>query len=701
MKKLFLIAFIIVCIAPFASFAQIVSPFDKIMNRVYHDVAKEKTNSDKKAKVTLATLKDDGSWADIDYKSTAITKWEPSTHLDRITNLLQAYTNQQSTLYADKNLITGIVKGLQFWYTIDAKSENWWHNEISVPQKLGILLIIANYGDTKLPADLKANLLKRMIRGDVEKKTGANKTDIATHFFYRALLTNDDKLLASSLEQLFRPVQLVNDEEGLQYDFSYLQHGPQLYISGYGEVFVSGVLKVVNYVEGTPFALSKDKLALFSTFYRNTSLRTIRGNYGDFSVEGRGVSRVDRLKKSEKGTLETFKQVDPEHASDWNKAITRFSESGKPADGITPFHQQFWKADYALHVRPDYTFSVRTTSDRTKRTETGNKENLYGRYMPDGATNIQVNGPEYFNIMPIWEWDKIPGTTSRNYQQDRLTTVNWGETGYNAFSGGVSDGIYGATAYDLKYDSVSAKKAWFFFDQQIVCLGAGINSNTPEEVTTTVNQAWLNGNVKLPDHQTVKAEQLINYDAKKQPWFYHANIGYYFPNGGALSLSTKKQTGNWFKINNSFSKDEISGDVFKFWINHGVNPHDASYAYIVMPALKSEKAMEAYDPKTITILSNTADQQAVYHQQLNMLQAVFYKPSQLEMEMFSITVDKPCILMIKEVNGNKKQLFISDPLYKEKSINVVYKDKRTGKSNSMKIDLPNGPYLGSTKEVEL
>lgn len=697
MKNL-LILILIGFLSPLTSLAKVNHPFDTIMDRVFKDVTKGNSKFDKNVNINLASLKEDGSWADIDYKSTATTTWRPSVHLDRITSLLQAYTNKENKLYGDKNLFDGIVKGLQFWYKTDAKSANWWHNEISVPQKMGILLIIANYGQAKLPDDLKANLLDRMKRGVVEKQTGANKTDVATHYFYRALLTNDDKLLASSLEQLFEPVQLVNDKEGLQYDFSYLQHGPQLYISGYGEVFVSGVLKVVNYVTNTPFALSKEKLAIFSAFYRNTSLRTIRGNYGDFSIEGRGVSRVDRLKKSEKSTLEAFKKIDTEHIKDWDTAIKRFLTNGTPDYGVIPFHQQFWKADYALHVRPDYTFSVRTVSKRTKRTETGNKENLYGRYLPDGATNIQVNGPEYFNIMPIWEWDKIPGTTSRNYLQDRLTTINWGEMGYNDFSGGVSDGIHGATVYELKYDSVFAKKAWFFFDHEIVCLGIGINSNTAEDITTTVNQAWLNGNVDLSDHRTVKAGELINYDAKKQSWLYHANTGYYFPDGGSLSLSTQKQTGNWFKINNSFSKDEVTGDVFKFWINHGVNPHDAKYAYIVVPALKSEEEMESYNPKVVDILVNNDILQAVYHKDLKILQAVFYQPSKLETNDFSVGVDKPCVLMLK---GDKKEIFISDPLFKEKSINVFYGDKKTGKSKLMKIDLPDGPYLGSTKKVKL
>ncbi len=695
-KSLFIIAFLAFAV-PFMSMAQGTYPFGTIMNRVYQDVAGGKANADKNAKNSLLAMREDGSWGNIDYKATDITKWKPSTHLDRITTMLQAYTTKGGAFYADRKLYDGIVSGLQFWYKADPKSDNWWHNEISVPQKMGILLVIANYGDTKLPDDLKADLIERMKRGDVDKKTGANKTDIASHYFYRALLTEDIKLLSFSLDQLFEPVQLVSGEEGLQYDFSYLQHGPQLYISGYGEVYVSGVLKVANYVKGTPYALNKEKLTLFSTFYRNTFLQTIRGNYIDFNVEGRGVSRRDRLKKAEKSTLEEFKLIDPENSAVWDKAIARFSDGGTADYGVKPTHQHFWTADYALHVRANYTFSVRTSSDRTKRAETGNKENLYGRYLSDGATNIQVSGPEYFNIMPVWEWDKIPGTTSRNYELDRLMTKTWGETGFNAFSGGVSDGVYGATAYELKYDSVAAKKAWFMFDKEIVCLGVGINSNAKEEVTTTLNQAWLNGNVTLSDSRKVVNGALIDYRAPNQSWLYHANTGYYFPEGGALSLSTQKQTGNWFKINNSFPKDEVTGEVFKFWINHGTQPKDAKYAYIILPAIKSDKDIKNFNAQTLSILSNTPAHQSVYHRTLKILQAVFYTPAEIETDTYYLSVDKPCIVM---VNDAKKEIYVSDPFQKEKSVVVTLRNKKTSDVKVVNIDLPQGVYTGSTAKTK-
>lgn len=76
MKNL-LILIIIGFLAPLTSLAKVNHPFDTIMDRVFKDVTKRKVNFDKNVNINLASLKEDGSWADIDYNSTAITIWHP------------------------------------------------------------------------------------------------------------------------------------------------------------------------------------------------------------------------------------------------------------------------------------------------------------------------------------------------------------------------------------------------------------------------------------------------------------------------------------------------------------------------------------------------------------------------------------------------------------------------------------------------
>ncbi|MNP95789.1 Chondroitinase-AC precursor [compost metagenome] len=676
--------------------------YQTITDRVVENLTSQEP-SKKTIDETLATIKQDGSWPGIDYASKSITIWSPTNHLLKLKVLVKAYISKKNGFYADEKVFAHINNAFHYWYNLDPKSANWWFNEIETPQILGELLIMMRYGDKKLDRELQQNLIERMKRGIAEKQAGANKTDIALHYFYRALLTEDDTLLTLSVKELFSPVRLVHNEEGLQYDNSYMQHGPQLYITGYGSEFIKGVFKLASYVRDTPYALSDEKLALLSRYYKDTYLKAIRGKYTDFTIQGRRISRPDLLNMKKQGEIDQLllaKVVDPKNTADWDNAIARIDSTVTPSYKMTPLHTQYFKADYTLHIRPAYSFNVRMVSNRTKRCEMGNNENMFGRYLSDGATNIQVNGPEYYNISPIWEWDKIPGVTSRDYPTDRRMEKSWGELGSNSFAGGVSDGVYGATAYDLDYDNLQAKKAWFFFDHEIVCLGAGIKSNESESITTTINQCWSKGNVlsSLKTNRIAK-DKTITTKEKSTAWFLHDNVGYYFPQGGDITLSTNVQKGNWYQINDSYSKEELAGNVFKLWLNHGSKPENADYAYIVLPGVKKKADMKKFKEKDLNIVANNSAIQAVYHKPLDMVQAVFYRPGFVTVSSLEIKVDRPCILMIKELNG-KRVITIADPLYKEKTATVTLTDISTKEINVFKIDFPQNEYAGATVEAK-
>ncbi|MGQ7944361.1 chondroitinase-AC [Flavobacterium sp. WC2509] len=671
-----------------------------ITDKIVKDLTRSLPDS-KLVDKNLATIKPDGSWPDIEYSSKEFAVWPPEKHLVNIQTLIKAYVTKNSSYYADDKVFKDITNALQYWYNLDPKSDNWWWNQICTPKSIGESLIMMNYGNKKIDALLQQKLIERMKQSDPEKWTGANKTDIAQHFFYRALLTEDDALLNYSLKEFFSPVSLVYKKEGMQYDNSYMQHGLQLYVGGYGTVFLEGVFKVANYVNGTPYTLSSDKMALLSKFFKDTYLKTIRSKYSDFSVMGRSLSRPNALDMSGAGgKLLLAKEVDPLNRSEWDAAQLRISGKETPSYKITAAHNQYFNSDYALHQRPSYSFNVRMASKRTIRCETGNNENLLGRYISNGATNIQITGPEYYNIMPVWEWDKIPGITSRDYVNDKIETISWGESGSNDFAGGVSDGVYGANGYMLNFDNLQAKKAWFFFDNEIVCLGTDIKSDEPENVNTTINQCWLKGDTESSlKNNPIAKDTIVTSKDKSKTWFLHDNVGYYFPQGGDITLSTNVQKGNWYHINNSYSKDEITGNVFKLWLDHGVKPQNAEYAYIVLPGVKSEKEMNKFKANELEIIANNSAIQAVYHKPLDILQLVFYEPGSIKVASTEIKVDKPCILMIKNFSG-QRIIAMADPLYKETTATLTLTNTGTKEATEFKVDFPQNEYAGSTVEVK-
>lgn len=663
-------------------------PYDTILQRINTDLqtfVKDK-NLAAEVSVNLKSLNADGSWADINY---ADAQYAP---LKRIRDMATAYIRPANKWYNNPELHGSIVKALQNWFDKNPKNKNWWYNDIFYPQAIGQTLILMRNAKVQLPADLEKALIQRMVIRRFRTGDGANTSDEALHYLYRACLTRNKATLDSAGKYLFEPIAIADGKEGVQVDGSYYQHGKQQAIASYGRVFAGNSVNAAFYLSGTAYALPKDQLAILVNYLKNTFLQTIRGSFYDFNVRGRGISRKDSLNSGMGGMIEKIKLFDPENASYWEASALRTANK-KPADyGIVAAHTQFWKSNYTLHVRPAYTFSVQSSSDRTLRTERGNNENILGKFLPDGATNIQRSGSEYANLMPVWEWDKIPGTTGRDYPDDSGATIHkdWGIPGTTKFSGGASDGVYGVSCYDLNYDSVQAKKAWFFFDKEVVCLGAGITSEAKESVTTTINQAWLRGVISRSS--TAKGE--------KGFWALHDGIAYIFPERSDVEISNAVQSGSWYRINQGQSKTELTDKVFKIWVNHGIAPQNASYQYIVIPGITVE-GIKKYNRSVIQILKNTAELQAVKHTVLNMVQAVFYKPGTLVYDGGSLTVDQPCTVYIKNLNTKNPVLYIADPAQEKASIQVQFKPTGSTIPKNITCKLPEGAFAGATASFKI
>lgn len=595
----------------------------------------------------LRQLSDKGKWGDLDYDCFFRTNWEPVQHLQRIKTIALAYTNPQSDYYGNEVLYDAISTGLSFWDEKDPKCHNWWYNQISVPQTLAEILAVMEAGTRKLSPAVAMSLMEKMEkRSDPRKWTGANKMDIAIHHLARGCVLKNDSVVRVNASEIFYPVKIV-ESEGIQEDLSYHQHGPQLYIGGYGTVFVDNVTRMATILSGTDYAMNDEQTKLFSDFVRKTYLNVFRGHHLDFSVTGRGVSRTGILDYGESPSLfESMKQIDPQHEGEYEAAAIRFSKKGDVTYGRTDQNTMYNRSDYMLHNRKKYDISVRTASTRTCKTESGNGENFYGTYMSDGATNIRVNGNEYTDIFPAWEWDKIPGTTLPAGEQKNK--AEWGAKGKSNFTGGVSDGKYGVMTFVMDDYGMKAHKSWFLFDDEMICLGAGIESSLPQDIVTTVNQCHRDGEVQQMPH-----------------WIWHDSIAYYFPQKTNIQLRTGDQKGSWARINYNYPAAEISLPVFNLTINHGKSPLKAEYAYIVIPGIHTPEGIKQYDQKNISIESNTEHIQAVRSKKADVLQIVFFRPDTFRCGKLEVQAEKPCTVIVKGASGSSPEIRVADPTQKE------------------------------------
>ncbi|MDO9040370.1 MAG: polysaccharide lyase family 8 super-sandwich domain-containing protein, partial [Bacteroidota bacterium] len=345
-----------------------------------------------------------------------------------------------------------------------------------------------------------------------------------------------------------------------------------------------------------------------------------------------------------------------------------------------------------------------------------NSEGLKNHHRGDGTNYITVRGDEYLNTAPVYDWQKIPGATI--LQKPAMPSPDEiQKLGLTDFVGAVTDGMYGAVSYDFKspHDPVSAKKAWFFFDKEFVCLGAGIKSRAELPVATTLNQCLLKGDVLVGANNQQSTLKKGETQLENVNWVFHDGVGYLFPKPAKINISNQTQTGSWWDINKQTDtpKEMVNLDMFKLWIDHGKQPSNASYQYIVVPATTEQEMDKA--GQQIAILSNTPEIQAVKHTGLNICQAVFYTSGEIQVANgLKIGMDSPGTVMVKIVGSSVKQISVADPSRKLGKIHVSVTGriienghnfrsfwKQDKEVSYIAIVLPQGVYAGLSVTIEL
>lgn len=685
------------------------SDFEIVQNNIFtqYQQATSSGELNKQANDIQKLIQPDGSWKDINYADNSLSSWKPDIHIKRIGIMAKAYSRKDNKFYLSASTHQRIINAITYWVNLtpEPSSKNWWWLSISVPKEIGQLLIAMRTVEPGVPADLEKKLIRWMSKtASITKspgKDGSNLTDIAQHMIMEAALTKDADLLKRAVDATAATIQIARGD-GIQRDMSFHAHGPEIYIHGYGREYLSGIRNVAVYTQGTSFSFTPDQIALISDFTRNGFLQVIRGRYVDFSVIGRGIARNNATRVNV-GIVKQIKEIDiPSHKEEYDQAIARIEGKSPPSEGIKPRHIYFWRSDYTVHHRPEFMVGLNVASSRSVRTESGNGENLTGQFLTEGATFIAADGDEYFNIYPNWDWNKIPGTTTPEINPLKKRT-NWVANRGNAdFVGGVSDGMNGVSVYQMSDFQTNAHKSWFFFGDKVICLGSSISADRAEFINTTINQSWLKGPVQVAEKNEFneyKSDKETNL--KNAKWIYHDNIGYYFPENQNVMLQAKTQPGSWSEINSNSSAKTIEKDVFKLWINHGRNPKQASYSYILLPGVKDSQELLSKSISSIEILENSTKTQAVQDKDMNLLGVVFYEKGSFKWGENSLETSHPAVLQIEEITPNNWKITLADPTQKLKGA-IELKLRFEGQEKTIKFDLPESDLAGSsiTKNIE-
>ena len=219
--------------------------------------------------------------------------------------------------------------------------------------------------------------------------------------------------------------------------------------------------------------------------------------------------------------------------------------------------------------------------------ESSATENIYGRYVSYGHIEYSDfrNGGRSFNPeQEQWDWNYIPGTTSKVLPYDMLQGKGGADSGHRNFSDeaflagvAVSDSLamFSVRLHDTAYDSTfRADKSVFLFKDWIFCLGSGISCrDSAHHVVTTLFQSFDgvsagNGTAgSLTDVGSFAVGRTADgYIAEDASFIYAVKDG-----------DVKTTT-----------KDGCS----RAFIDHGTAPQDGHYGYFILKDKEMAKASQ-------------------------------------------------------------------------------------------------------------
>ena len=626
----------------------------------------------------LATQQANGHWSDIDYSRVETNEQPIRQHLDRLRVLAAADYFEPQMGYGQ-----GAINAIYFWYSADRTNQNWWWNEIGKQLRLGqAALMLGN----QLPNDLRQLIVNDMPTQPY--KTGANRTDIAKAVIFGGLLSGNPDQVQSGLGGIAETI-VVTEEEGVQIDGSFQQHGPQLYTGGYGEVFFDTAAFWAFHVRNLQWAFSAEQHELLASYFLDGVRWMNSHGTLDYNARGRGISRqqvMDKVTLAEQSHyISALAPQRTEEAQQFRRHV-----EGEPS-GLQGF-KHFWRSDYASKVADHHFIGVKMNSKRTYPTEAGNQENLRGNWIGFGSTFIMQKGDEYHNLFPVWNWALVPGVTAPQFA---TKPADWGKVMMQTdFVGGVSDGRYGVAVMDMDAYATQARKAWFSFDDEMVALGAGITSTRREYVNTTVNQTRLKGPVTVDGVEIGSGSRaLVNAS-----WVHHDGVGYVFPAFWYGHMDNQAQQGNWYDINRGQHNQSVAEDVFMLRIGHSWQPTNAEYQYIIVPNQTAVQTQAYAQQSPIRVLSNSGDLQVVSHTALQVTGAVFYQAGSATLADGSvISVNQPSVLLIDH-SGAEPSIHLSTP---GRGAEVLLTLQRAGKTQQTRLQTSSQTrWLGKEVKVD-
>lgn len=652
-----------------------------------------------------------------------------SNSYGRLNIMAQAWAQPGTGSTGDASLLADILTGLdhlqsQVYNASATQYNNWWDWQIGTPRPLlNICSIVYDHlGATRI-ADAIAAVDKHVPDSRVATyagtSTGANRVDLCRVIALRGVIGKSSAKITTARNALSPVFPYVTSGDGLHADGSFLQHTYVAYTGTYGKDLMDGLGRLFALLAGSTWAVTDaDRQIVLDAVDKSFAPFLYNGLLMD-SVSGRGISRgvsasdATALKHDDhtrgqqlmaalalvaQGGTDTEKTrwhgllkgwiardtVNPVLSSavlgigDLSRLKT-ISDSPVNAAAEATGHLLFPAMDRAVHRRPGWAANVSMASNRITHYENGNGENLRGWHTGSGMLywwgSDYANGQYSDNFWPTVDAYRLPGTTaSRKTLSDGEGGI-WGAARPDVrWVGGTTDGTYAAVGQYLKglSSTLVAKKSWFFLDDTVICLGAGIYGRDGTGIETVVDNRNLgaSGTHTLTVDGTVQSKTLGWRSTLTGAKWAHlsGHGGYVFPAGGTLKALREARTGTWSDINTGGTTDAITRRYLTLWFDHGTDPTYTDYAYLLMPgATTTQTSARAADTGWMTVLANTDSQQGLTVPSLGFTGVNFWFAGTVG----TLTASAPASIMVK-VTGSTTKVCVSGPLRNGAAIDVTW-----------------------------
>ena len=687
---------------------------------------------------------------------------------DGLVKIVKAYATPGTKYYKKEEIKTQVIDALDWLYD-NAYHENlpelgnWWQWEIGIPKKLNEILAIMY---DEVPKDKKIKYLKvsqyfqpyakwsafspsASYSSAPHKRisTGGNRIDTSLICFIRGVLMEDRTQILDGLNSVAEVGKIVTEKDGFYKDGSFVQHDNVAYNGTYATVLFDGLGMILELIDGTEFKIESPEINnIYDSILKGYSYLMINGGVND-SVSGRSISR-DNSSEIERGrdlvssiTLLSSK-APKEYRNDLYSMIKKIvldnnfysviKKESKPKiknilenimadENIKSLKVEGTKIFGAMD-RAVYTNSkegkvvLSMHSNRIANYETMNEENLKGWYTGDGMTYIYgKDSSSFVEFWPTADMYHLSGVTnSINKMENKAGERREKPTvSPKKFVGGVETGDVAFVGMDFISwnNKTTAKKSWLMIDGAVLALGSNITSTDGEIHTTIDNRILKKGKIyidgkELNKNATIKNSKNISINFNEN--YPDENIGYKIINSPELNINFTENKGSWKNIGGTLDI-EIVKQYFSVYLNHGKDPKDETYAYVILPMFSKEE-VENYDTSRFKIEKLDGKAHIVRDTKTDIVAINFWNNGENEFE--GIKTKYPLSIIKDEKDGILK-LYVSDPTqaqnenvsleingkYKliEKSSDKIFIKTENGVTK-LNLDLKNN---GSTEKIEL